>query len=776
VAFRRSKQEIDKLLANANRARSSGDRDLASYLTAEAALVLTEEGRASEAIELYIVAHEYGSAAELAAKTGDFDQAARLFFRAGDLVRAAEAKLALGEDVLAAELLEQGGEFARAGEIHEKNKDLPRAGNLYEKAGDKARAAEVYTRAITGQGVPSLLGPGAQEICRRAGVLFTQVGRIADAVQVLRYGGQLAFAGKLLIDGGRFDEAALLLEAAGEIVLAAEACRKAGKEQRASMLLAQRDEAEGRLPTAASYYEHAGAYAEAARCYELSNDFLRAAIASEKAGLLGAAARLYERLGQWEHAKRCYEIAGMVREIESLAERTGGGRPQAVLVGASVPGEIVRAASRLIALAREGDRDRYPEGIELLFRVEPDAPEYPRARTLLAEVFEEQGEHRSAWEVLHELFRRTKPSIEHVPALYQYARALEREGYLAEARNAFRTAAELDPSFKDARVRVGLMSNTSPGAPIPRLSAPQLSMPEIAIELPVESPPRSESGELHPTDLLGVTLHGRFRIEEKLGSGSQAIVYRARDVILDRFVAIKIFASSQLIETDGVERFLREVRLAARVHHPNCIGVYDFGHERSLTFMAMEFFEGITLAKMIQSGPIAPLDAVRIATQVARALGAVHAAGIVHRDVKPANIMINSSGDVRLTDFGVAKHVEEETSTGLMIGTIAYMAPEQAGGKRVDARTDVFSLGVLIYEMIAGRKPWPITLDALARRIKEPPPRLDPQCGAPEGLREIVERCMQPKPENRYQLIEPVILGLEAIWEWMEDESPGGSS
>src|SRR5262249_12867426 len=154
----------------------------------------------------------------------------------------------------------------------------------------------------------------------------------------------------------------------------------------------------------------------------------------------------------------------------------------------------------------------------------------------------------------------------------------------------------------------------------------------------------------------------------------------------------------------------------------------------------------------IQVAKIPSIDAVRIATQVARALGAVHAAGIVHRDVKPANIMINARGEVRLTDFGVAKNVGEETSTGLMIGTIAYMAPEQAAGKRVDARTDVFSLGVVIYEMIAGRKPWEITLDALARRVKEPPPRLDPSTGAPEGLREIVERCMQPKPDNRYQV------------------------
>jgi serine/threonine-protein kinase len=268
--------------------------------------------------------------------------------------------------------------------------------------------------------------------------------------------------------------------------------------------------------------------------------------------------------------------------------------------------------------------------------------------------------------------------------------------------------------------------------------------------LRVSIPPPSKVGG--PASLIGVMLRGRFRIDKKLGVGAQAQVFLARDVVLDRPVAIKVLNESVAAEEAGLERFLAEARIAARIRHQGCLAIYDFGEEHGLTFMAMEYFEGGTLAARIKQSGALDLSAVlHVMTEVTGALGAAHAEGIVHRDVKPSNILLDAAGRVRLTDFGVATNLlSNSTPPGLMVGTLAYMSPEQARGGVVDHRSDIFALGATLFEMLTSKPPFESTIDSLIARVNAPPPALPPELDVPAGLRTILDRALQPNPARRY--------------------------
>lgn len=202
-----------------------------------------------------------------------------------------------------------------------------------------------------------------------------------------------------------------------------------------------------------------------------------------------------------------------------------------------------------------------------------------------------------------------------------------------------------------------------------------------------------------------------YTIVEKLGEGGMGAVYKARDTHLDRFVALKVLPPEKAADTERKRRFVREAKAASAFNHPNIITIYDIDQDGGADFMVMEYVAGQTLARLIARG-LTPKEAVRYATQIAGALAAAHAVGIIHRDLKPANVMITDAGLVKVLDFGLAKLTEwsqgEATRTmtaeGMVVGTCAYMAPEQAEARTVDARSDLFSFGAMLYEMLSGRR------------------------------------------------------------------------
>lgn len=256
-----------------------------------------------------------------------------------------------------------------------------------------------------------------------------------------------------------------------------------------------------------------------------------------------------------------------------------------------------------------------------------------------------------------------------------------------------------------------------------------------------------------------VVLNDRYELQRRVGRGGMAEVFLARDRLLDRPVAIKILFPEFATDPSFVARFKREAQAAANLNHPNIVGVYDWGKERGTYYIVMEYVDGRTVSEMIRSdGPLPAAQAARIAADVAAALGFAHQKGVVHRDVKPGNIILTRGGEVKVADFGIARAMtssaeENLTQTGSVMGTATYFSPEQAQGKPVDPRSDLYSLGVVLYEMVSGKPPF--TADspvAIAyKHVQEPlPPLRNRVRDVPADYEAITTKALAKIPDDRY--------------------------
>jgi eukaryotic-like serine/threonine-protein kinase len=252
-------------------------------------------------------------------------------------------------------------------------------------------------------------------------------------------------------------------------------------------------------------------------------------------------------------------------------------------------------------------------------------------------------------------------------------------------------------------------------------------------------------------------LNGRYEIESVLGQGGMAKVFKGTDQVLGRTVAIKVLSPQFTDDAQFVARFRREAQSAAALNHPNIVGVFDTGSQGDVHFIVMEYVEGRTLRDVIRSeGPLLPQRAAEIADSVARALEPAHEAGMVHRDIKPGNIMLTSDGEVKVMDFGIARTSTGDTltQTAAVLGTASYLSPEQAQGQSVDSRSDIYSLGCVLYEMVAGRAPFtgdsPVAI-AYKHVRDDPvgPSRINPD--VPSDLEAVILKAMAKNPANRYQ-------------------------
>jgi eukaryotic-like serine/threonine-protein kinase len=261
-------------------------------------------------------------------------------------------------------------------------------------------------------------------------------------------------------------------------------------------------------------------------------------------------------------------------------------------------------------------------------------------------------------------------------------------------------------------------------------------------------------------DLEGRILDGRYQLGSLLGVGGMASVYLATDRVLERQVAVKVLRSSDSRDALFVERFRREARAAAQLSHPNIVAVFDSGSDADQPYLVMEYVPGQSLAQLLhRQGRLAPRRAIELAIQVCAALAAAHAQGLVHRDIKPANVLVGDDGQVKVTDFGIVKAAAATTltGTGTVLGTAAYLSPEQAQGHPVDARSDLYGLGCVLYELLCGSPPFGSGADRsplgiATRHVSEPPeppsarnPQVDP------ALDQVVLTALAKDPAQRYQ-------------------------
>jgi eukaryotic-like serine/threonine-protein kinase len=265
-------------------------------------------------------------------------------------------------------------------------------------------------------------------------------------------------------------------------------------------------------------------------------------------------------------------------------------------------------------------------------------------------------------------------------------------------------------------------------------------------------------------------LGDRYRVEAKIGAGGMAEVYRGFDQVLNRTVAIKVLNTQFAKDAAFVERFRREAQAAARLNHPNIVGVYDHGADNGTQYIVMEFIEGRTLADALGAGrQPTPVQAAEVAQHICEALAAAHAQGVIHRDIKPENVMVTRDGTVKVMDFGIARLLtgpETAPQTSAVLGTATYLSPEQAQGQPVDARSDIYSLGAVLYEMLSGRPPFtgdsPVAI--AYKHVNEapvPPSQRNPD--VPPPLDAVVMRALAKNPANRYQSANEFAEDLERV-------------
>jgi serine/threonine protein kinase len=726
------KYTTSKMIKNAERETKKGNHLAAGKLYEDA-------GELQLAADTYLAGEEYIAAAFVLEKMpGKAEKAAELFLKGGDYKKAAEVYAANGKPAKAAALYEEKGNNLDAARLYAQGQVWDKASDLYLKGGYPLRAAEAFEKQgnflraaqcfekhfmenVTFSTTYSSTAPtGEGKFAQKAGQLFEQAGELARAREIYLRGfffreaalvstklGQHAKAAEYFLRAEDLAAAADAFERGGDAVKAAnhrgELAFKAGRVAEAAAFF-QKGQDYGR---AAELFEQAGMLKEAAGAYEAGESWAAAASVYARAGLKEPAAACFEKGGEFETAGKLYEEAGNEARAAELFEKAG------------------LTYKSGLAAAKAGHAQK---AIALLQRVPANDEHFSDATEKLAELFLATGMYALALERVERALGGKPVSRDTLPLYYWQARTHEAAGAPDRALLTYEKVLAEDFQFRDAAARVSaLKSGVRADAPTaPRAGAKAAAAPE------------------------------RYRILRSLGKGAMGVVYLARDTLLERDVALKIMAGGATEAKEARQRFEREAKIVAKLRHPNIVTIHDLGYQQDgAPFIAMELLTGRDLMAALREQP--PLDlgqGVAALIDVLAGLAHAHAQGVVHRDIKPANVFLSHDGTARIMDFGVARLVDTSmTESGLIVGTADYMSPEQVQGARVDGRSDLFSVGCILYELVSSRRAFAAeTLTATFYKITHSQPDFAGVSATPAGqaLLPILKRALAKRAEDRY--------------------------
>ncbi len=505
----------------------------------------------------------------------------------------------------------------------------------------------------------------------------------------------------------------------GDISAAARALERDGHHDLANLLLARLHHEHGRTERAADHYQRARHWHEAAELRAELEQWEEAALLFEQAGLPRRAGEMlrragemlragafFEQAGDFENAIDCYKQAGEIGKWIDALERSGA----------------VFDAAKLAVEHQDQSRS-----IRLLQQIQPEHPNHVLACEMLAAAYLREGHRDLAARKLEERIAAVPPDETPTDVHWQLASLLEQDGEFDRALGVLQGLRERDPTYPNIATRIeGLRK---------KQSARELG--------------DSRSGSISkPTAFLP---ESRYEILGEIGRGGMGVVLKARDKRLDRVVALKRLPETLRDHPKAIQLFLREAQSAARLNHPNIVTVHDTDQEDGNFFITMELLEGSPISKILkQRGRISPKNAAQLGVQIAAGLEYAHSKGIVHRDIKSANLFFTVDKVVKIMDFGLAKMMEEvRRGTTVIGGTPYYMAPEQAAGETVDARADIYALGVTLYEFVTGKVPFAdgdVTYHH--RHTPVPDPRTKAE-GIPDEMAQLILEMMAKNPEER---------------------------
>ncbi len=620
-----------------------------------------------------------------------------------------------GDHKMAADQLSKSGQTAKAGQMLMKAGDFETAGRFFMKADKYGAAAKAFLKA----------GNSAS-----AGAAYGKAGKYKQAVE--RY--------REYFEAPRDDAAAQ--------AQAAMACYQLLSDERAQGKIPEEDtkallapiarafEQEKRFDLSADLFRRAGELLRAAEVYVLAGKLPEAGACYREAGKPKEAARVggrfYEKEGRWQEAGMAY--AGAEEYLKAGECFSKAKEP----VRAGEFFEKAGAHSRAGLMYAQAQR--YENAVQMLQKVPEDDEAFDISRALLGRSFYELHDYAHCAATLENHLLGKRIDKGNMDYFYMMALAKEQLGLLEESKDILLKIGAVDKKFRDLDQRISSIDS-------------RISLMGSKLNVTPVPAGTQGSGDAAVMTMVQDTLGQRYTIEAELGRGGMGVVYRAKDKQLDRQVALKFLGTLVDDNEEYRQRFVREAKTAAKINHPNIVAIYDISASQGKAYIAMEYIEGQSLHQMLaKRGKLPPREALNYMAQTCGALYAIHESGIVHRDIKPDNLVIAKGGIVKVMDFGLAKAEDNRmTKANVVMGTPCYMAPEQAMGKDVDARADMYALGLVLYEMLTGKVLF-LDGDVITRQINEVPPKLSELLdGIPPELDALASKCVEKKPEARYE-------------------------